>query len=56
MLENVKVSEVVVWGVGLALRSPCLKGLHLIVNEMGWGYLSSARNDLESGVKGYGSE
>ncbi len=31
VLENVKVSEVVVWGVRLALGSACLKGLHLVV-------------------------
>ena len=56
VLENVKVSEVVVWGIRLVLGSACLKSLHLVVNEVGWGDLTSARYNLESSVKRYGSE
>ena len=56
VLENVKVSEVVVWGLRLALGSACLKSLHLVVNEVGWGDLTSARYNLESSVKRYGSK
>ena len=56
ILENVKVSEIVVWGGRLTLGSACLEGLHLVVNEMGWGDLTSARYELESSVKRYGSK
>ena len=56
VLEDVKVSEVVVLGVRLALGSACLKSLHLGVNEMGWGDLTSTRYELESGVERHGSK
>ena len=56
VLENVKVSEVTVLGVSLALGGACLIGLHLVVDEIGWSDLSSAGYELESGVERYGSE
>ena len=56
VLEDVKVSEVAVLGVRLALGGACLKGLHLGVNDMGWSDLTSACYELESGVERYGGE
>ena len=43
-------------GIGFTLGGACLKGLHLVVYEVGWGYLSSAGYELEGGVKRYGGE
>ena len=56
VLEDVKVSEIATLGVRFALGGACLKGLHLVVYEVGWGYLSSAGYELEGGVKGSASK
>ena len=56
VLEDVKVSEVAMLGVRLALGGACLEGLHLVVNEMGWSDLTPACYELESGVERYGGE
>ena len=45
-----------VWRIGLSLSGACLKGLHLVVDEMAWGDLPSAGDELKCGVKRYASE
>ena len=56
ILENVQVTQVVVWRTGLFLSSACLKCLHLGVDEMARGNLPPAGYELESGVKGSASK
>ena len=48
--------QVVVWRIGLFLFGACLKGLHLVVDEMARGNLPPAGYELEGGVKGSASK
>ena len=56
VLDNIKVPKVMVCWASFALGGACLKGLQLVVDEMGWGNLPSASYEVEYGVEGYGSE
>ena len=51
ILENVQVTKFMVWRIGLSLIGACLKGLHLVVDEMARGNLPSAGYELKNGVK-----
>ena len=40
------------WRIGLFLLDACLKGLHLVVDEVARGNLPPASNELKDGVEG----
>ena len=44
------------WRIGLFLLDACLKGLHLVVDEVARGNLPPASNELKDGVEGNASE
>ena len=50
ILQNIQMTQVMVWRAGLFLFGSRLKGLHLVVNEVARGNLTPAGNDLKSNV------
>ena len=51
-LQNVQVTQVVMWRIGLFLLATCLKGLHLVVDEVARGNLPPAGYELKDGMEG----